>query len=253
MVTPTRYRTALLALVTIVLCFAPLPSTDSPGASAQVTGRSGGGGGGRVRVGCGALLDASGKPVVQEAGRGSGAGHPAHCVDGTKTATAPAPPPTPEPEPEPAPVLEPTVMKPWASPASPAAPAPAKRRVAPPPAVATAPIPPKPKAALPKKSTGTLEVTQTEREPNTMDSLSIDPTGASIALVTSGIVLWLVRSGVFASMLLFGLPIWRDVDLLAVVESDNSITPKGPHGDAGERLFSEDSDSKSSMPGRSPS
>lgn len=245
MVTRTRYRTTLFALFASILLLAPLAHPDLSSASAQVTGRAGGAGGGKIRVGCGALLDANGKAVAQEAGRGSGAGLPAHCTDITQAAPDPAPPP--EPEPKLAPVLEspvPTKAR------SPAPTAPAKRRTVPSP-MASAHAPVKPKAATPTEFLGTLEVAHTERESNGMGNLSVDPANAGIALVAGGIMVWLLRSGVFASMLLFGLPIWRDVDLLAVVESEHAIATKGPHGDAGERLFSEASDSPPSKSGRS--
>ena len=41
---------------------------------------------------------------------------------------------------------------------------------------------------------------------------------ASATAVTGGVLIWLLQSSVLASLLLLGVPIWRHVDLLPVVD-----------------------------------
>jgi hypothetical protein len=51
----------------------------------------------------------------------------------------------------------------------------------------------------------------------TPSALSGDLARASATVVTGGVLIWLLHSGLWASLLVLGVPIWRHVDLLAIV------------------------------------
>jgi hypothetical protein len=52
---------------------------------------------------------------------------------------------------------------------------------------------------------------------------------ASATVVTGGVVIWLIHSSLWTSLLVLGVPIWRHVDLLPVVDGRRSpdATPEG--------------------------
>jgi hypothetical protein len=58
-----------------------------------------------------------------------------------------------------------------------------------------------------------VEVTETP------SALAGDPVRAGATVVTSGVMIWLLQSSLLASLLVLGVPIWRHVDLLAVVSN----------------------------------
>jgi hypothetical protein len=58
------------------------------------------------------------------------------------------------------------------------------------------------------------------------------------ALLTSGTVIWLLHSNYWAYLLIFGLPLWRDVDLLPIVARETGgggIPPSRPTSTEEER------------------
>jgi hypothetical protein len=47
----------------------------------------------------------------------------------------------------------------------------------------------------------------------------VTPGRLSATVLTSGTAIWLLQSGFWASLLILGLPIWRHVDLLPIVDA----------------------------------
>ncbi len=67
-----------------------------------------------------------------------------------------------------------------------------------------------------------------------------DPLWLASSVLVAGALLWLVRSSGWTSLLVMGLPIWRHVDLLAIVEREEedepppARIPNASHGDQAE-------------------
>jgi hypothetical protein len=59
----------------------------------------------------------------------------------------------------------------------------------------------------------------------TPSALSGDLARASATVVTGGVLIWLLHSGLWASLLVLGVPIWRHVDLLAIVAPSGDGSP----------------------------
>lgn len=53
-------------------------------------------------------------------------------------------------------------------------------------------------------------------------ALRVDPERLGAGALTGGTALWLLHSGFWTSLLLLGLPVWRHVDLLPIVERGNA-------------------------------
>ena len=57
----------------------------------------------------------------------------------------------------------------------------------------------------------------------TPSALGGDVVRAGATVVTSGVMIWLLHSSLLASLLVLGVPIWRHVDLLAVVSNPEEV------------------------------
>ena len=57
----------------------------------------------------------------------------------------------------------------------------------------------------------------------------------SATVITSGVVIWLLQSSVVASLLILGLPLWRHVDLLPIVERAAAVEAQATPGAADAR------------------
>ncbi|MFN0316072.1 MAG: hypothetical protein ACKVQA_13675, partial [Burkholderiales bacterium] len=71
-------------------------------------------------------------------------------------------------------------------------------------------------------------------------SLKVEPAGVGLAITSGGALFWILRSGLWASLLVMGLPVWRDLDLLPVVargRDDSAVSNEAPDV-AGEDVFS---------------
>lgn len=170
---------------------------------------------GAIRAGCGTLSDSQGRAVAQQSDTEREVSRPAHCPEAlaapTATVLAPAPAAAtlmPAAEPPPATAeAPPQASAPVRTRPKPPA-RPVQRSASPAPAV---PAPPAPARQVHLESSRT---TYAFGEPY---ELRLDPVGAGLALVTSAGLLWFLRSGFAVSLLLLGLPVWRDLDLLPVV------------------------------------
>lgn len=164
----------------------------------------------RIIVGCGSLSDSHGAQVQSGGAAANSAGS---ARPGCASPRAPEPP-APAPVAEPAPVPEPQPVV-----AAPAEPVVAARVIAAPPKPKAAPKPTAPKrqaaAPVPEKVEiaadwhGHQEKRLEELEPTIIERQS--------AAIMSGGLLWLLHSSFWASLLVIGLPMWRHVDLLAIV------------------------------------
>jgi hypothetical protein len=54
-------------------------------------------------------------------------------------------------------------------------------------------------------------------------------------VITSGVVIWLLQSSFLASLLILGLPLWRHVDLLPIVERAADVEVQAATGAADAR------------------
>jgi hypothetical protein len=61
----------------------------------------------------------------------------------------------------------------------------------------------------------------------TPSALGGDVVRAGATVVTSGVMIWLLQSSLLASLLVLGVPIWRHVDLLAVVSNPDDAALAG--------------------------
>ncbi len=105
--------------------------------------------------------------------------------------------------------------------------------------------------AIPGPLTGPIHVEKTSGHgSNNEISLKVDPAGVGFAIASSGALLWFVRSGLWASLLVMGLPIWRDLDLLPIVDraSDDSAFPGEASDVVEEQVFSFKPDEGPSTP-----
>jgi hypothetical protein len=71
-------------------------------------------------------------------------------------------------------------------------------------------------------------------------SLKVEPIGVGLAITSGGVLFWILRSGLWASFLVMGLPLWRDLDLLPIVArggDDPPVWNDAPEV-AGEEVFS---------------
>ena len=101
-----------------------------------------------------------------------------------------------------------------------------------------APAPPKPRAqAAPPPPAVKPIVSGGISLPEAVEELPSafrgDLARASATVVTGGVVMWLLHSSLWASLLVLGVPIWRHVDLLPVV-SHATDAESAPARDAGE-------------------
>lgn len=176
-----------------------------------------------IRAGCAVVADSQGRAVSQHKGAEGGSGLPSYCPKA-------APPAQPEPAPVAAPEPPAATLK--AEPATPSPPLALAQPAPRPPAAVihasrkTAPATPatQPPAAEPQPiAMPVLASTRTTQAFGEPPSLRLDPAGASLALVAGGGLLWFLRSGFALSFLLLGLPVWRDIDLLPVVDGHGNV------------------------------
>ncbi|MFM9888154.1 MAG: hypothetical protein ACKVQT_34450 [Burkholderiales bacterium] len=64
-----------------------------------------------------------------------------------------------------------------------------------------------------------------EDAPADRGGLTNDPVRLATSVLVAGALLWLVRSSGWTSLLVMGMPIWRHVDLLAIVEREEEDGP----------------------------
>jgi hypothetical protein len=79
----------------------------------------------------------------------------------------------------------------------------------------------------------------------------VDPVSVGFALVSGGLLYGFLSSGWLASLLLLGLPIWRDLDLLPIVaraNDDEASDPGEASNVAEESVFSHKADEIESDP-----
>lgn len=191
---------------------------------------------GVIRAGCGTLSDSQGRAVAQQSDTAREVSRPAHCPEVAAAPAVTSPPPEPVVV-APAPVDDSRPVETHTSPrartpvrprpkpvASPSLPPPSPVQV-----TATAPAP----ARLAR-----LESNRTTYAFGETPELRLDPVGAGLALVTSGGLLWFLRSGFAVSLLLLGLPVWRDVDLLPVIAGGvpDAMSEDDPDAEAGTLL-----------------
>jgi hypothetical protein len=168
---------------------------------------------GSVTGSCGALIDASGKKVIGlRTGTTIKSPSSGHCVESQKP---------PEPMESPAPQTEPVTAVPKV-----ATPVIAKRAI---PKVAVKPE--QPVHADPKPELVNVEVTITGEFND--DSLNLalgDAERIAVAAITVGGLIWALRTEFWAALLIFGLPLWRHVDLVPILaqEADQEAMPKHP-------------------------
>jgi len=87
--------------------------------------------------------------------------------------------------------------------------------------------------------------------PKNVTGLKVDPVGVGFALVSGGLLYGFLSSGWLASLLLLGLPIWRDLDLLPIVArpGDDEASDLGEASNiAEESVFSHEADENESDP-----
>jgi len=94
-----------------------------------------------------------------------------------------------------------------------------------------APAPPKPRA--PVIMVGTQEQAEDEGQLAVLDT---DVGRVSAAVVTGGALFWLLHSSIWTSLLILGIPLWRHVDLLPIVDRASDPPPASvpPKRDASE-------------------
>ncbi len=76
--------------------------------------------------------------------------------------------------------------------------------------------------ALPGLAAGSVQVDPTSaghHSEGTPIAVRVTPGRLSATVLTSGTAIWLVQSGFWTSLLILGLPIWRHVDLLPIVDA----------------------------------
>jgi hypothetical protein len=76
--------------------------------------------------------------------------------------------------------------------------------------------------ALPGLAAGSVKVDPTsarDHAEGTPLAVRVTPGRLSATVLTSGTAIWLLQSGVWTSLLILGLPIWRHVDLLPIVDA----------------------------------
>jgi hypothetical protein len=66
--------------------------------------------------------------------------------------------------------------------------------------------------------------------------LDTDVGRVSVAVVTGGALFWMLQSSIWTSLLILGLPLWRHVDLLPIVDraSEEAPVSAAPRRDASE-------------------
>ena len=179
-------------------------------------GRDGGAGqGGRVRVGCEILWDSAGREVSASTAYGTAMSRPAHCPDAMLAEPAPAPAPTPTLTATPTPT-------------------PAAQRVTPDPV---------PNPIHVEKMLGNGDADEL--------SFQFDPVGVGVALTSGGMLLWFLRSGFWASLFVMGLPVWRDLDLLPILDrasDDNAYATRDAPDIGAESVFSHEADENEGDP-----
>jgi len=225
----STYRLASVIAVLGLALTATLPARAQSGPEAA---RKGG-----IRAGCGLVTDAQGRTVSQHSTVPGGGGRPAYCPSlAAQPASVTRDTPVeavrlPEPavahaEEAPPPAAAPPVAKqptPSSRRTTHAVPARAPRQTQTP-APAATPTP----APVRMPDLASARTTQAFGEP---PALRLDPVGAGMALVTAGGLLWFLRSGLAVSLLLLGLPVWRDVDLLPVVAGAGCIPERDDDAD----------------------
>ena len=94
-----------------------------------------------------------------------------------------------------------------------------------------APAPPK--ARTPVIMVGAQEQAESEDELAVLDT---DVGRVSAAVVTGGALFWLLQSSIWTSLLILGIPLWRHVDLLPIVDRASDPAPASvpPKRDASE-------------------
>jgi hypothetical protein len=99
----------------------------------------------------------------------------------------------------------------------------------------------KPKAAdaVPGLSAGSVQVDEPvagEQGEGGSLAVRVTPGRLSASVLTGGTAIWLLQSGFWTSLLILGLPIWRHVDLLPIVDaaSDDESARGAAPPDAGE-------------------
>lgn len=77
-------------------------------------------------------------------------------------------------------------------------------------------------AAVPGLAAGSVRMDRAsagERGEGTPLAVQVTPGRLSATVLTSGTAIWLLQSGFWTSLLILGLPIWRHVDLLPIVDA----------------------------------
>ena len=169
----------------------------------------------KIRVGCGTLSDMHGAQVL-----GGGASRSAR-AESERCRPDPSPP-AKAAQPAPVSAVPPPIMPEKPVPEPKVGARPRARTLASTPAPAPAPVAPEPIRVGAEWSS--------HRAAHEQGFTRTTATRLSTAIATSG-VLWFLQSSFWASLLLLGLPIWRHVDLLAIVShmhDDEAIERQAP-------------------------
>jgi hypothetical protein len=117
---------------------------------------------------------------------------------------------------------------------------------------AAASVPPKIVSAIPEAATAPDAIQIDEQLVDALANepiLKVDAVGVGLGLAAGGLLYWFLSSEWMAALLLLGLPIWRDLDLLPIVAraGDNDATGSGATPVVvGESLFSGEPDENKS-------
>lgn len=193
-----RCAFAVLPAICLAWAFASPPAAAQSAAVPNRPALIDEAGRGSVKSRCPSLVDGQGATVRSRGTGGAAESSFARECPGVAPVLVPAPAPVPE-----IPVV---VRRPARAPSVPV----------------PVPVPPVPDLSVPGLAAGTVETDVADgHDLSDQPPLVVraTPERLSATVLTSGTTLWLLHSGFWTYLLLLGLPLWRHVDLLPIVDS----------------------------------